>query len=733
MFVASNALSYLAVTNIAVNKCANKEALKAHLPFVIIVAGVMGIITRQVMFYIDYLLPYGNIDLKNTWTTFPPHHIFLSIFVGLVVIFATIFMDVLTQDGPRMLKICRNMNVLSLSRFSKAKIKSVDTHEEYYERLLKLHNKYCNITKVTKSDDKIGVCVTTDPSKEDFDEFDVIDKYYMNKFEPDLTAFLAAIQKFETSESSKNENPFEIHNNYIDSNEHTENYSKFNWLKSTGVTVMKKIPPEDVNRYDAYNSQNCELIRFLGDLKGKMADHKDKSRFFDEVDTGTNFNNFREALNEQINKIKNKYRQKATRDVILKLSSSSDQTNELVKILSFYIYAYSDDDIKYKTMLLSQTQIDDMVDNINKRNGFQTKIRESNTKISSYELSKKSLSESKKSTADIDLSISDEKKVLEQNKQQLDEIIKTIAAHESLKNPSDASTRLDVVVKRINEYIRLKKTGTVTGVSHFDKEIFSTYGKDIKDGVNTVRCDDTALTDEKFKTATFVLSTSGQKYYRNLGPYYYKTNLDNIKKYRTRLANLFSGILRKKVVTNYSSCEDDYLRQNIINGYTWIMIMWPSVELYSAIANVKTALFKDNQNMTFVFMGASVILPTLYGVFLYGGAGIAQGSSVFKNLLFSSKEIVQKVVKVNTEIGSYTFDIKDETKVDDIKKGLDEKEEGIFWTDYGLFYNDIPLNDMTKTLKSLNIEYGSTLSLRKTTVIEEPSSAAAAGTSAAGT
>ena len=124
-----------------------------------------------------------------------------------------------------------------------------------------------------------------------------------------------------------------------------------------------------------------------------------------------------------------------------------------------------------------------------------------------------------------------------------------------------------------------------------------------------------------------------------------------------------------------------------------------------------------------------MILPTLYGVFLYGGAGIAQGNSVFMNLLSSSKEIVQKVVKVNTEIGSYTFDANEETKVEDIKKGLDEKEEDISWTDYGLFYNETPLTDMTKTLKILNIGYGSTLSLRKTTAIEETPTDAGAGSS----
>lgn len=731
MFMASNTLSYLAVTNVAVNKCANKEALKAHLPFVIIVAGVMGIMTRQAMFYIDYLLPYGSIDLKDTWTTFPPHHIFLSVFVGLVVIFATIFMDVLTQDGPRMLNICRNMNVLSLSRFSKTKIKTVDTHEEYYDRLIKLHNKYCNITKVSDSSDKVGICVTSDPSKDDFDEFDAIDKYYVSKFEPDLTAFLDAITKFNETYSTST-NAFKKHNDYISSDYHKENHQKFNWLKSTGLTVMQTIPPEDVDRYDAYNSENCELIRFMDELKGKMKNHKDKSKFFSEVNGGTDYNNFRGALVKNIENIENKYKQKATRNVIEKLAVDSDQSKQLVKILLFYIYAYSSEDVQYKTMFLTTDQISGAKQQIDDVDKIQKAIDKLNEEIKSIETA----IDLTVSTSTLEEQIKTNEVAIKGKEGELETARKALADNQVLKIPT-GSTAMDVIVSRIKAYIQSEKKktiqsekkgatgGKVTGVPHFDDDKFTVFGYD----TTKVRCDDKVLTEEKFKKATLMLSKSGEKYYRDLGPYYYKTNLDNIKNYRTRLATLFSGVLRKKVVTNFASCEDDYLRRNIINGYTWIMIMWPSVELYSAIANVKTAFFKDNQAMTFVFMGASVILPTLYGVFLYGGAGIAQGNSVFMNLLSSSKEIVQKVVKVNTEIGSYTFDANEETKVEDIKKGLDEKEEDISWTDYGLFYNETPLTDMTKTLKILNIGYGSTLSLRKTTVIEETPTDAGAGSS----
>lgn len=681
MFASSNLLSYLAITNIAVNKCSNKDALKAHLPFVIIVAISMGIIARQAMFYIDYLLPYGSIDLKDTWTTFPAHHIFLSIFVSIVVIFATIFLDTLTQDGGRMLNICRNMNVLSLSRFSKTKIKSVKTHKDFYERLDKLHNRYCTERKVTGDTDKVGVCITSDPTKDDFDEFDSLDKYYIDKFEPDLDAFLKEIAGFE--ETNAETNAFKKHNAYMESSVHKNNQTKFNWLKSTGLTMMKSIPDEDVNRYTAYNSENCELLRFLDEIGVALKDEESKDQWFNDVYfTGQDYNGFRNKLNETIDGIKEKYKQKASRDVINKLTEDSVDSKNLVTILLFYIYAYSEDDLKFKTMLMTESE----------------KTAAGNAYLE-VENSKKLID---------DLSNGSEADKL-QLQTTYDKMVAILAADASI-NPKEI-TALDIKITRINSHI---SKGAKTGVKYLDDESLSSTNE-------SVRCDDEVLDDEKYKKATFLLSDSGKKYYRNLGPYYYDKNLNNIKNYRKRLANLFDGDIRKKVVSNFKTCEDDYLRRNIINGYVWSMIMWPSVELYSAIANIKTAFFKENQAMTFVFMGASIIMPTLYGVFLYGGAGVAQGNSVFMNIISSSKEIVQKVVKVNTEIGSYTFDVDDTTKVGDIKKGVTEKEDDISWTDYGIFYNETLLDDEEKTLKILSIGYGSVLSIRKTTVVDAAS------------
>lgn len=704
MFVASNALSYLAVTNIAVNKCSNKEALKAHLPFVIIVALSMGIMARQGMFYVDYLLPYGTIDLKDTWTTFPAHHIFLTIFLSIVVIFATIFLDALTQDGPRMLNICRNMNVLSLSRFSKSKIKSVSTHEEFYDRLDKLHNRYCSERKVTGDTDKIGVCITSDPTKNDFDEFDAIDKYYIDKFKPDMETFLAQITGFNGTNTETN--VFKKHNAYMDSDVHKDNQTKFNWLKSTGFPIMKSIPDEDVNRYEAYHSENCELLRFFDELKTLLKDEKSKDTWFKDVYlTGQDYNGFRNKLNETIDGIKDKYKQKASRDVIEKLTEDSDESKVLVMLLLFYVYAYSGDDLKFKTMLMTGAEKAEAAKSYTDVDKLKKSIEELTIDINAATRSMGGLSDEGK------IKLDENKKKLQTDEAAYATAVAVLAANPSI-NPGEGTTALDKKIERINAHI----TPTVkTGVKHIDNKLLNSKGG------NSVRCDDEALNDKKFKKATYLLTSSGGKYYRNLGPNYYETNLNNIKIYRKRLANLFGGDVRKKVVSNFKSCEDDYLRRNIINGYVWLMIMWPSVELYSAIANIKTAFFKENQGMTFVFMGASVLMPTLYGVFLYGGAGVAQGNSVFMNIISSSKEIVQKVVKVNSEIGSYTFDADDATKVGDIKNGVTEKESDISWSDYGLFYNARLLDDEEQTLKNLKIDYGSVLSVRKTTVVDATS------------
>tara|TARA_Y100000389_G_scaffold198595_1_gene235395 strand:+ start:1977 stop:3668 length:1692 start_codon:yes stop_codon:yes gene_type:complete len=553
---------------------------------------------------------------------------------------------------------------------------------------------------VTGDADKIGVCITSDPTKNDFDEFDAIDKYYIDKFEPDMDTFLNQIETF--NETNAETNAFKKHNAYMESSVHKDNQTKFNWLKSTGLTIMKSIPDEDVNRYDAYHSENCELLRFLDDVGVALKDEESKDKWFNDVYlTGQDYNGFRNKLNETIDGIKEKYKQKVSRDIINKLTEDSVDSKNLVTILLFYIYSYSEDDMKFKTMLMTDAE---------KTAAAQSYKDVENLKKSIEELAKQI---SAASSSGLQYGLSDEAKTkldADKKKLQTDEAAYAtkaalLAADVSI-NPVGTS-ELDIKITRINSHI---SKGIKTGVKHIDDKLLNSRGS------KSVRCDDEALNDEKFKKATFLLSSSGTKYYRNLGPNYYEKNLNDIKIYRKRLSNLFGGDIRKKVVSNFKTCEDDYLRRNIINGYVWTMIMWPSVELYSAIANIKTAFFKENQGMTFVFMGASIIMPTLYGVFLYGGAGVAQGNSVFMNIISSSKEIVQKVVKVNSEIGSYTFDADDATKVGDIKNGVTEKESDISWSDYGLFYNARLLDDEEQTLKNLKIDYGSVLSVRKTTV-----------------
>lgn len=693
MILISNVSSYLAVTNVAVNKCANKDALESQLGFALFGAGVFGLIARQLMFFSESMFPSLGIDLADTWTTYPPHHIFLSVFVSIVFVFAAIFLDTMVQDGPRMTNICRNMKVLSLSRFSKNKIKGINTHEEFYQRLEKMHNKFCSNTKVEGTMDTVGVCITSDPTKEDFDEYDVIDKYYVSKFKEDIETFEKALNDFNAGDA----NEFEKHNKYLDADVHKNNQQKFNWLKSTGITIMGKIPVEDVPRYDAYNSENCELLRMFDELKGKIEGVGDKAALYGQmIAEAPDYSGARKIINDAIKGSATLYQQAAAKQVVEKLAVDGTESNNLVKVIMFYVHAYSKDDNTYKTLFKTDRA---------ELQTLQAAVDEAKLELANKE-SQLQLLIGQKSNGAQDVDTSTTKTALDKAKENYDAAVKALGP-----TPDTPAKILDQKIADINKFVVTDKNKT--GVDLIDNnKLAASWGTP-----NPVRCDDGAFADEKFKKLTFVMSsTDSKKYYNTLGPYYYQKRITSIKNYRERLQKLFDGDMRTKVVTNYKKCEDDYLRRNIINGYTWVMIMWPSIELYSAIANVKTALFRDNQTMTFVFMGASIVLPVVYGVMLYGGAGIAQGSAVFTNILSSAKEIVQKVIKVNTDIGSYTFDVSEETTVGEIKKSILENEDGIKWNEYGLHYNETILTDDAQTLADLKIGFGSTLTVRKITV-----------------
>ena len=174
--------------------------------------------------------------------------------------------------------------------------------------------------------------------------------------------------------------------------------------------------------------------------------------------------------------------------------------------------------------------------------------------------------------------------------------------------------------------------------------------------------------------------------------------------------------------TNTDVLEDDYLRKNILNGFTWCMIVWPSLETFYFIQKMFSVMTNNRRvpgiakGIVYIF---AVILPLLVGVVMYGGDSIGGGirkKDITKLLKGKSgaSETTSSVVRVNdgNKVHSIHIDDVSTYTVKELKVELSKKTK-IDWMKKLLHnYNDnIDLIDNNKMLSDYDVQIGSTLSL----------------------
>lgn len=193
-----------------------------------------------------------------------------------------------------------------------------------------------------------------------------------------------------------------------------------------------------------------------------------------------------------------------------------------------------------------------------------------------------------------------------------------------------------------------------------------------------------------------------------------------VNMYTTLMTDIYTAE-RLTMYKDAAAKEDDYMRRNIIAGFTWSMIVWPSLQSHATIVQLYSALGSPESNLTWVWYVSSVLVPILLGIVLYGRGTIGTGIQL-KDFTDIMKKGITPQVEVRSVRVHHPFKSEDV-----IKEGLDYSTykvselqalpefSDISWDEYvfQISTNDVKLDNIESTLSEMGIGDGNILKIVK--------------------